>query len=221
MFLEEYLTESELKPLLKTFDSGEYMFRQGEMGNCMYVIMDGMVQLFNETGEEHHLMGTFGPGQFFGEKALLSSNGHQRFFSALAQVKTTVLAVTLQKVLTIEKVIPDFMVLMFQAAAHRLDKAYYLIRILQSKDDSERVIHSLLYFFRATGVSEASRGMVPVTADDIGFLLNMDKNVIKSSLDRLVSRSILIKRPNESYLLRDERALILELASLGMAKPAP
>lgn len=213
MFLEEYLSDPELEPLLKTVEAGEYLFRQGEMGTCMYVIMDGMVQLFDETGEEHHLMGTFGPGQFFGEKAMLVSNGHLRFFSALAQVKTTVLTVTLQKVLTIEKVIPDFMVMMFQAAANRLDKAYYLVRILQSKNDAEKVAHSLLYFFRASGIGEPTSRMVPVTAQDISFLLNRDKDEVAAYLDALVAKNILAKRPNECYVLRDERALVLELVS--------
>jgi CRP-like cAMP-binding protein len=216
MFLKEYINHPEIQPFLKEVQAGEHLFRQGEMGRSMFVILDGIVQLFDDGGDEQHLIGTFGPGQFFGEKALVKPQRHQRFYSALAQIRTTTLEVSLADLPTIESVIPDFMLKMFQSAAQRLDRAYYLIRVLRSTDDMERLIHSILYLYRSPGLEGASTHLVPLTVDDIHYLINMDKTKLVKCLEALVSQNILVKRPNDCYLLRDEHALV---RAISLAQP--
>ena len=54
----------------KQYTDGETIVRQGERGNCMYVIQDGTVEVLAvKDGKELHLR-DLGPDDFFGEMAL-------------------------------------------------------------------------------------------------------------------------------------------------------
>ena len=54
----------------KIYLNGDPIVRQGEVGDCMYVVQSGEVEvlLASPTGEHH--LATLGPGDFFGEMAL-------------------------------------------------------------------------------------------------------------------------------------------------------
>jgi CRP-like cAMP-binding protein len=54
----------------KTYEDGELIIRQGDVGDCMFVIQEGEVEVFVEQdGKEVHLA-VRGEGDFVGEMAL-------------------------------------------------------------------------------------------------------------------------------------------------------
>ena len=55
----------------KTYSDGELIVRQGEKGDCMYVIQAGRVEIFREEDGQHIPLRQASPGQFFGEMALV------------------------------------------------------------------------------------------------------------------------------------------------------
>jgi CRP-like cAMP-binding protein len=54
----------------RKYEKGEVVFRQGETGNCMFVIQDGEVEAVTESGGKEVRLRTMGPNEFFGEMAL-------------------------------------------------------------------------------------------------------------------------------------------------------
>ena len=54
----------------KNYKSGEVIFRQGDTGNCMFVIQDGEVEAVAESDGREFRLRTMGPNEFFGEMAL-------------------------------------------------------------------------------------------------------------------------------------------------------
>ena len=50
---------------------GEYFFRQGDAGNATFVLERGRVAILKWWEEVHHLLRTLGPGDCFGEMALI------------------------------------------------------------------------------------------------------------------------------------------------------
>ena len=54
----------------KKYDKGEVIFRQGETGDCMFVIQKGEVEALAESGGKEVRLRTMGPNEFFGEMAL-------------------------------------------------------------------------------------------------------------------------------------------------------
>jgi CRP-like cAMP-binding protein len=58
----------------KNYKDGEIVYRQGEMGDCMYVIHEGQVDEFQRKGSQEFLLRTLGKGDFFGEMALFEDD---------------------------------------------------------------------------------------------------------------------------------------------------
>ena len=54
----------------KEYNVGEVIFRQGDAGNCMFVIQDGEVEVIAEANGREYPLRTLGPNDFFGEMAL-------------------------------------------------------------------------------------------------------------------------------------------------------
>jgi len=54
----------------KEYRAGEVIFRQGDTGNCMFVIQDGEVEAIAESDGREFRLRTMGPNEFFGEMAL-------------------------------------------------------------------------------------------------------------------------------------------------------
>ena len=52
--------------------SGEIVFRQGEPGDALFIIIHGTVRVFLEQGGQSHEIACLGPGECFGEMALLT-----------------------------------------------------------------------------------------------------------------------------------------------------
>jgi zinc transporter ZupT len=63
------------------------LFRQGDAGNALYLITTGEIQIFTGPDIEKNIVATLGPGQSFGEMALLNSDSRTASAVALADTK--------------------------------------------------------------------------------------------------------------------------------------
>ena len=55
----------------RVYQDRELIIRQGEVGNCMYVIQSGQVEIFREEGGREVRLRVAGANEFFGEMALV------------------------------------------------------------------------------------------------------------------------------------------------------
>ena len=56
---------------VRTYKQDEHVFRTGEPGVGLYVIMEGSVEIYQDRDEYRHEYAVLYPGEFFGEIALL------------------------------------------------------------------------------------------------------------------------------------------------------
>jgi CRP/FNR family cyclic AMP-dependent transcriptional regulator len=86
--------------IVRRFGKGEIIFHQGDVGDAMYVVAAGAVKIFvtSEDGDEMLLI-TLGPGDVFGELALL--DGGPRSASTEALEPTELVAITRRTVLAL------------------------------------------------------------------------------------------------------------------------
>ena len=54
------------------FESGDFIFEQGDLGDSVYVIEEGECEVLREQKGEQELLATLSRGEYFGEMALLS-----------------------------------------------------------------------------------------------------------------------------------------------------
>ena len=77
----------------KKYEKGEVIFRQGDTGNCMFVIQKGEVEALAEVDGREVRLRSMGPNEFFGEMALFEK----------AERTATIRATKPTRVLTIDK----------------------------------------------------------------------------------------------------------------------
>lgn len=65
------------------------VFRQGEAGDAMYLVLEGELRARVKVGEHEMILATFGPGEFFGDMALFDHG--PRSADLVANVDSTVL----------------------------------------------------------------------------------------------------------------------------------
>jgi CRP/FNR family cyclic AMP-dependent transcriptional regulator len=84
----------------RSFRKGQLIFHQGDLGDSMFVVADGLVKVFviSEEGNEMVLV-TLGPQETFGDLAVI--DGGRRSASAQALEATTLIALTRSAVLEI------------------------------------------------------------------------------------------------------------------------
>jgi CRP/FNR family transcriptional regulator, cyclic AMP receptor protein len=56
----------------ETIESGHVIFREGDNGEHMYIIQDGIVRITKEISGKQHLLAELSKGDFFGEMAIVS-----------------------------------------------------------------------------------------------------------------------------------------------------
>jgi CRP-like cAMP-binding protein len=64
---------SYISTLTKTYDANDVLFTEGETGQEMFVVLSGEVDIHKASGNSTVHLGTFKPGDFFGEMALFES----------------------------------------------------------------------------------------------------------------------------------------------------
>lgn len=78
-------------PLGKIYKNGEMIVRQGDEGNCMYVVQTGKVEVIKEERDQQISLGVLGKGEFFGEMALFERES--RSATVLAQGEARILTI--------------------------------------------------------------------------------------------------------------------------------
>jgi CRP-like cAMP-binding protein len=75
------------------FAPGEVIFRKGELGEFVYTIINGEVEVIDEDREEgNQVLAYLGPGEYFGEMALLSDEPRKATVRAVSPVYAMTLA---------------------------------------------------------------------------------------------------------------------------------
>ena len=77
----------------KCYREGEVIIRQGDVGDCMYVIQRGDVEVLRREGDKEYCMAVLGPDDFFGEMALFG----QEMRSATVRALTDTWVLSLEK----------------------------------------------------------------------------------------------------------------------------
>jgi len=102
----------------KVYNDGEVIVRQGDEGNCMYVIQAGEVEVVHEAGGAEVALAVLGAGDVFGEMALFDREAR----SATVRAKGEARVLTLDKRTFLRRVHEDPSVAfrILQRMSHRI-----------------------------------------------------------------------------------------------------
>jgi CRP/FNR family cyclic AMP-dependent transcriptional regulator len=169
----------------RTCAAGEVLFREGDVGDTMYVLQNGEIRITKEVKGEEKVLAVLGPGEFFGEMAIL--NAKPRTATATAETESRVLVLGAR---TFEQMVvgnTEIAVRLIQRLARRLDAANELIEVLMHRDPKARVILGLSREAQFSGRPASPDGSVLIRmepaelAEQVGISLEETESV----LDRL------------------------------------
>jgi CRP/FNR family cyclic AMP-dependent transcriptional regulator len=125
----------------RTFKAGEVVFREGERGHTMFVVRSGHVRISKRVRAVERTLATLGPGEFFGEMAVLS--GRPRTATATASDEITLLELDEKRFDAMIRSQAEIAARILKKLARRLDDADALIVTLTRRDPRARVILGL------------------------------------------------------------------------------
>jgi signal transduction histidine kinase len=119
-----------------SFRKGQVIFQEGESSDALYVIDQGSVEISALIGSrERRVFAIFGPGDYFGEIAVIDSK--PRSATAIAKVDTVVCCISRDKVWRTFARSPRLLVTMMRGFSHRLRE--FDRRYLQELFQQERL----------------------------------------------------------------------------------
>jgi len=84
---EDKVPFGKMGELGKIYNSGEIIVRQGDVGECMYFIQSGKVEVFRESDGKDVKLAELGQGEFFGEMALFEKGIRSATVRPLGEVR--------------------------------------------------------------------------------------------------------------------------------------
>lgn len=181
------MSQEKLAKLVQAHPAGTVLFRDGDPGEVMYVIQAGRVRIFTEVKDREKLLAILGPGDFFGEMALLNQKPRTASAQVLEDTKLLVIDPPTFGAMVVSNA--EIAVRLIQKLARRLDSANALIDLLMQSDPKARVILGLAHEAEFNGV-RVEDGSVVVhlreegLANQIGLGVDEVHRVLKR-LDRL------------------------------------
>jgi CRP-like cAMP-binding protein len=165
---------------------GSIVFREGDGGETMFVIRKGKVRISKHVRGGEKTFATLGPGEFFGEMALL--NRKTRSASATIVEDATLIEVGPKQFEGMITKQPEIAARIIQMLAGRLNEADQLITILTKRDPKTRVILGLIREAEERGFPGETEDSLVVTRDLDD--LSEQVGVKRLEADELVGRLI-------------------------------
>jgi signal transduction histidine kinase len=116
------------------FSPGQEIFKEGDAGDGVYVVREGLVEISGLVGQQVRLVfSQVGPGDIFGEMAVIESK--PRSACAVARAKTTVYFIPRAEMMALVERSPVLALALLQEVSHRLREfnRQYLREVLQAE----------------------------------------------------------------------------------------
>jgi CRP/FNR family transcriptional regulator, cyclic AMP receptor protein len=75
----------------KNFDDGRYVFREHEVGDEAFIIEEGTVEIVRLSEDGVNILASIGPGEIFGEMALIDDSPRMASARTVGRVTLTVI----------------------------------------------------------------------------------------------------------------------------------
>jgi CRP-like cAMP-binding protein len=197
----------------KEFPKGTVLFHEGEAGKEMFVLQAGRVVITKTVRDTVQILAALGPGEFFGEMALISNR--PRNATATVDEPARLLVIDPK---TFEGMIrgnSEIAVRMIKKLAERLDAADAQIETLLMADPGSRVVQQILHACQSRGRPMEEGVEIDFNVRELPTLTGVGEAGIRAELARM-ERSGLVERTGDRLLVRDTARLADYLQLLAL-----
>ncbi len=188
----------------KEVPRGTVLFREGDPGREMYVLQSGKVAISKKVRDVEKVLATLGPGEFFGEMAIISNK--PRNASATVAEAARVLVIDPKTFEAMIRGNSEIAVRMIKKLADRLAEADAQIENLLLADPASRVVHHLLEVCQTRGRQTEEGIEVEVALRDLPRQLGVGEPAIRIMVGKL-ERGGLVERTGDRLVVHDTARL--------------
>jgi CRP/FNR family transcriptional regulator, cyclic AMP receptor protein len=188
----------------KEFPKGTVLFKEGEPGKEMFVLQSGRIAISKKVREVEKVLATLGPGEFFGEMAIISNKPRNASASVAEDARLLVIDPK-----TFEGMIrgnSEIAVRMIKKLAERLSEADAQIENLLHTDPASRVVHQVLHICQVRGQVMEEGIEIEFKVADQPREIGVGEPAIRLTLDRL-ERAGLVDRSADRLMVHDTARL--------------
>ena len=128
------IRESLFERFVRTYSKSDVLFQQNTRGREMYVIYSGKVKLLLQgEGQKETELATLGPGDFFGEMALIDWTGLRTTTAVIDEDDTQLIILDRAKFMYLSCHQPTFALLIMQKLCRRLKEANLALQQAQEE----------------------------------------------------------------------------------------
>jgi len=183
---------------------GTVLFREGDPGKEMYVLQSGKVAISKRVRDVEKVLATLGPGEFFGEMAIIANKPRNASATVADDAKLLVIDPK-----TFESMIrgnSEIAVRMIKKLAERLSEADAQIENLLLSDPSSRVVHQILQAAQNRGRPMEEGIEIDFPIRDLPREIGLGEPAIRFMLEKL-ERGGLIERSGDRLTIYDTARL--------------
>ena len=196
---------SALDALARPYPKGSVLFEEGDPGSRMYVLRNGRVKIAKRVGGAEVTLALLGPGDFFGEMALLEKLPR----SATATVVEDARLIEVDET-TFESLVrrsSEISVRLLRRLSARLREADRQIQALLAKSGASRVLETLRSLAQPAGPDGMRALAREVSEEEVAVRAGLRPSDAARVFDRLFAARVLARRHDGSILLSPESVL--------------
>ncbi|MBM4379634.1 MAG: cyclic nucleotide-binding domain-containing protein [Deltaproteobacteria bacterium] len=181
--------------------AGTVLFKEGDPGREMYVLQSGKVTLTKNVRDVEKVLAVLGPGEFFGEMAIISNKPR----SATATVSETARLLVIDP-RTFEAMIrgnAEIAVRLIKKLSDRLAEAHTQIERLLVADPQSRVVHAMLQAAISRGKKGPEGLLVEMPVRELHVDLGVSEQLLLSLLERMERSGLVSQVGPEALVVRD------------------
>ena len=185
------ITKNIYQKYVKTFEPGEVLFREGEHGDGMFIIIQGEVEIRKRTSAKTaRTLITFHEGDIFGEMALIEKKPRSATAIAVTPCRTLVMNEALLDSMIENN--PDFAKKMIRILSERIRKANLMIQNIVSTNRKNQIFSGLKAFAEVKGISTFKGHRVGLSefTDWARNRLGIGEKELKQTIAELLKRKI-------------------------------
>jgi CRP-like cAMP-binding protein len=191
----------------RRFGRAQAIFHKDDPGESLFIIEEGSVRIYLPSPQGADLtLAVLGPGDFFGDMALL--DGGARSASATALEETNTLTLDRADFTAVLQSRPESAMAVLAAVAQRLREADEMAGDLAFLDVGGRVAKKLLELAASHGVARPEGTLLDLslTQEGLANMVGVTRESVNRHLSALRRRGVIASK-GRRFVIRDEQAL--------------
>jgi CRP-like cAMP-binding protein len=186
--------ESAIERHARDYPAGTVLFREGEVGDAMYVIQSGSVEIRRTVADQERVLAVLPAGEFLGEMALL--NKRPRSATAVVREPSRLLLIDGRVFEQMLRGRVEIAIRMIRTLAGRLERANQQVELLLLPNHNHRVVQCLRQMAEerldAEGGTMESAVYLALQAREIAVKVALPMGEVADILERLIAARLVV-----------------------------